>query len=77
MCCPPLLKLSPICLAPSHSILSLSRQLTDMCWSVQDFESLPAPQSSEVELKRQGGGHFAALTFNGDADEAQVASEVC
>lgn len=37
---------------------------------------MPSPERQDVQLKRQPGGHFAAVMFNGMADEAQVSTEV-
>ena len=42
----------------------------------QALESLPSPDSQNVQLKRQPGGHFAAIVFNGTADEMQVVTQV-
>lgn len=37
---------------------------------------MPSPERQDVQLKRQPGGHFAAIMFNGVADEDQVSTEV-
>ena len=43
---------------------------------VQGMDSLPAPDRQDVQLRRQDGGHYAAIMFNGTADPAQVEAKV-
>ena len=40
--------------------------------ALQDVSDLPSPTDSSVQLKRQPGGHYTAVTFSGVADESQV-----
>ena len=45
-------------------------------WCVQGMDSLPAPDRQDVQLRRQDGGYYAAIVFNGNADPAQVEAKV-
>lgn len=38
----------------------------------QDVGDLPSPTEGSVELRRQPGGHFAAVSFSGRAEEEQA-----
>jgi hypothetical protein len=44
---------------------------------VQGMDSLPAPDRQDVQLRRQDGGFYAAIMFNGKADPVQVDAKVC
>ena len=43
---------------------------------MQGMDSLPAPDRQDVQLRRQDGGYYAAIMFNGKADPAQVDAKV-
>lgn len=43
---------------------------------MQDVASLPAPEQESVQCKEQPGGIYAAVSFSGQADEAQVQQQL-
>ncbi len=43
---------------------------------LQGMDSLPAPDRQDVQLRRQDGGYYAAIVFNGKADPSDVEAKV-
>jgi len=85
----PVVKKTPLqctCVCSKLQCICVSEWIECCCaiWSrrvqlrcrLQGMDSLPAPDRQDVQLRRQDGGYYAAIVFNGRADPSEVEAKV-